>query len=100
MIDRAGNQPTAQFFEQACPTLTSGIPIGSHVGGGHTTPGPAIQPEVQACATRIAAKFHELVSYQPAGRYWEVLACETALFLVLAAGLAALSLWWLRRRAA
>jgi hypothetical protein len=98
MIDKSGNQPTPQFIERACPSLTSDIPPGSHVGGRHTTPGAAVQPEVHACAARVAAKFHEFVTYQPAGRYWELQAYETTLFIVLAIGLAALSVWWLRRR--
>lgn len=98
VTDNMGNQPTSQFIERACPTLTSGIPVGAHVGGGHTAPGPAIEPEVQACAARIGAKFHELVTYQPASRYWELQAFETALFIVLTLGLAALSVWWLRRQ--
>jgi hypothetical protein len=98
VVDMTGNQPAPQFIERACPTLTSGIPVGAHVGGGHTAPGPAIQPEVHACAARIAAKFHELVTYQPAGRYWELQAFEAALFIVLAIGLAAFSVRWLRRQ--
>jgi ABC-2 family transporter protein len=40
------------------------------------------------------------LSYQPAGHFWGLQWAEAGLFLVLAAALAALGFWWLRRRSA
>jgi hypothetical protein len=42
----------------------------------------------------------ELVTYQPASRFWDFQWLETAIFMALAAGLAAACVWWIRRRLA
>ena len=44
------------------------------------------------------AGIHVVALYQPAGRYWLFQGIEAALFVVLAVGLLALSVWWLRNR--
>jgi hypothetical protein len=46
----------------------------------------------------LSAKFHEVVTYQPASRYWLFQAYETAIFAALALALAGLSFWWIRHR--
>ena len=33
------------------------------------------------CVARIAATYHEVVTYQPAGRYWPLQWCELGVFL-------------------
>jgi hypothetical protein len=47
---------------------------------------------------KIATRFHEVVSYQPANRYWPFQWYEMAIFLAAAAMLAGLCIWWVRRR--
>jgi hypothetical protein len=49
-----------------------------------------------SCLARHGIKI--LVSYQPASRYWELQSAETAMYLVLAAGLGGLCYWAVRRR--
>jgi hypothetical protein len=44
------------------------------------------------------AQYHQVVSYQPASRFWAFQWRETAIFVALALILAGLSSWWLRRR--
>ena len=52
--------------------------------------------QVQACVERIGMRVQS--TYQPGSRYWSFQAIETVIFVALAAGLIALSLWWLNRR--
>jgi hypothetical protein len=42
----------------------------------------------------------EAIRYQPASRYWPLELTETAMFLVLALGLAGFAFWWFDRRQA
>jgi hypothetical protein len=95
IVDRAGHVPTSQYLARTCPTLLTG-PGKAAAGGRHTSAFPGGGP--QTCIAHLAARFHEVVTYQPAARYWPFQIAETALFVVLAAALAALSVWWVRRR--
>jgi len=45
----------------------------------------------------IGTRFHELVSYQPASRYWPLQWYELAILLAAAVVLAALCVWRVRR---
>jgi hypothetical protein len=101
IVDKAGNPPTSTFLSNACPGVLRGPQGGSSEGnlrGGskHAVVAPAQQ--MQHCVSAIAAKFHGVVTYQSASRYWPFQIYETALFIVLAFALAAGSYWWLRRR--
>jgi hypothetical protein len=50
-------------------------------------------------ATRTCfAGFRQMVTYQPANRYWSFQIYETALYCSLAVALIAVSFWWLRKR--
>jgi len=65
--------------------------------------GPAAQActtgSMQAC-TRWLASLHlrQLITYQPASRYWPLQWEEAGLFLLMAILLTGLSVWWIRRR--
>jgi hypothetical protein len=82
IVDRAGHAPTSQYLGHACPTLLTGQGDGG----------------LQGCVAHVATRFHEVVNYQPAGRYWPFQIYETALFALVALALGALSVWWVRRR--
>ncbi|MFJ5927230.1 ABC transporter permease subunit [Kitasatospora sp. NPDC092948] len=64
----------------------------------HTQPCPsaANAPAERDCLAK--ADLHIAVDYQPADRYWPFQWIETAIYLALAAALAALTSWGLRRR--
>jgi hypothetical protein len=47
---------------------------------------------------KVAATYHQVVTYQPASRYWTFQWMETGLFVTLALLLAGGSVWWVRRR--
>jgi hypothetical protein len=98
IVDKAGNAARSQslhtFLLRFCPNIAT--PPRSTPTGAQVHPGdPAA---FQACITKLSAKFHETVTYQPASRYWTFQAYETAIFLVLALILTGISFWWIRRR--
>jgi ABC-type transport system involved in multi-copper enzyme maturation permease subunit len=51
-------------------------------------------PDAQACMSQ----YHQVVSYQPASRYWAFQSYETAIFACIALILIGLCFWWLRTR--
>jgi hypothetical protein len=96
VADRAGHAPTTAFLSKACPGVVGGAQRAS-VGKGAVGKG-AFLGQMQQCFTAIAAKFHGVVTYQPASRYWSFQSYETALFVALALVLAGLSVWWVRKQ--
>ncbi|HUY49609.1 MAG TPA: ABC transporter permease [Streptosporangiaceae bacterium] len=72
---------------------------------GHAFTGPATAAcesntaPFHACQASIARlHLRQVVTYQPASRYWAFQWYETGIFLVLAVGLAGFCFWWLSRR--
>ena len=54
---------------------------------------------VQACNASIARlHLRQVITYQPASRFWVLQSYETAVFLVLAVALAGFCAWWIRHR--
>jgi hypothetical protein len=92
---------------QAAPTLTqqgawvlSGQVIDA---SGHPAQVPAIPAclgsNSQTCAASLARlRLRELISYEPASRFWTFQWVETGIFVALALALAATCIWWLVRR--
>jgi hypothetical protein len=95
IVDKAGRAPTSQYIQKVCPTFPKG-PSNAVTGGVHTSVGPV--GGFQPCVARLATRFHEVVTYQPASRYWPFQLYETALYVAVAVALGALSVWWVRRR--
>ena len=68
---------------------------GLRSGGGLRTPSSEREP---ACFKRLKqAGYRQLVTYQPASRFWTLQAIETAILLALAAALTGFCFWWVRR---
>jgi ABC-type transport system involved in multi-copper enzyme maturation permease subunit len=100
VVNNAGQSPTAAFMKSACPSLANVAPTGPASGARHVRvsgngPGPQA---FQECVAKVGAKYHELVTYQPASRFWAFQGIETAIFLALALLLAGLCFWWVRHR--
>jgi hypothetical protein len=76
----------------------------TRTASGHPFTGPAPaacgqNSGFQTCANAIGRlHLRQLVTYQPASRYWALQWYETGIFLVLALLLAGLCFWWTRRR--
>lgn len=97
ILDRAGNAPTSASLSRACPGVAGPTQsVGGVAGGPHASAVPG--GNMQNCIANLVSKFHEVVTYQPASRYWPFQIYETALFVLLALALAGFSLWWVRRR--
>jgi hypothetical protein len=57
--------------------------------------------DLTGCLARFTGLgYRQLVSYQPASRFWTIQCGETAIYLLLAVALAGLGGWWLCRRLA
>jgi hypothetical protein len=62
--------------------------------------GHVVQLTPQSAAVLSRHGLRELVAYQPASRFWLFQGYETAIYLALAVGLAAVCVWCIRRRLA
>jgi hypothetical protein len=95
VVDASGHDLTNQVLDATCPSRDS--------GGGGNVPGHIAVPQAEmeqsrACVAKIGATYHELVTYQPAGRYWSLQWSEFAVYGVGALLLGAFCVWWVRRR--
>jgi ABC-type transport system involved in multi-copper enzyme maturation permease subunit len=80
LVTKSGRPLTQSALNQACPfNQTTG------------------EFNAQRCTANIAARFSELLTYQPTSRFWGFQWYETAIFLGLAALLAGLCFFWIRR---
>jgi hypothetical protein len=77
----------------SCPNITI-PPLSGHLRG----PGHAAPALAQKCVDQLGVR--DLLTYQPAGRYWTFQWYELAIFIVLALLLVAICFWWVRRRLA
>ncbi|HET9016595.1 MAG TPA: hypothetical protein VFN57_13430 [Thermomicrobiaceae bacterium] len=107
LVDRAGQAPSSRFLQGACPWLTVDVTganggVGSGASTATAAPGPGgpSSQQIHACVSAVAARFHQVVTYQPADRYWAFQGLETAIYVGLSLLLAGLCLWWLQRRVA
>jgi hypothetical protein len=88
IVNNAGHAPTFQFLKSACPKT---LPNASLTGA------PPTRTILEACNAKLAAAgFHQLVTLQPARRYWPFQWYESAIFFCLAVVLAGCCFWWLR----
>lgn len=99
VADNAGRAPSAatlhSFLQSACPSIAAGPGVDPTTKGVRAgNPGA-----FQACVSQLSTQFHQVVTYQPASRFWAFQWGETAIFVALALLLAAFSLWWIRERA-
>jgi hypothetical protein len=94
--NHGGATLTATELARFCPGINRGR--GSRAGGVDHVPVPqSVVNRLQDCVARVGTRFHELVSYQPASRYWPLQWYELAIFLAAAVVLAALCIWRVRR---
>jgi len=96
VVNSSGHVPTAQFLHRACHSRLAVPPSGAVQGV--PKPNPNAHAAFAECFANVAAKYHQVVIYQPASRYWAFQWYETAIFFGLALTVAGFCFWWLRRR--
>jgi ABC-2 family transporter protein len=100
IVDSHGHGLTSQIVDSACPSLTQSI-RGPLAAPNVTVRVPApvgVQTGLQTCVTKLSGTYHQVVTYQPANRYWTLQCYETAIFVAAALLLAGLIFSRIRRR--
>jgi hypothetical protein len=99
IVNGKGNGLTASELASTCPDIgdraASGAP--GTGGSGHMQAPQGVVTAMQECVSRIAATYHEAVTYQPASRYWPLQWYELCVFLAAALLLAGACAWRVRR---
>jgi hypothetical protein len=91
IVDAAGHPLTNQVLHATCPTIGQGP-------GGPAGPAPAaVIQRMHDCVTRIGTTYHEVVTYQPGGRYWTFQWWELAVYALVTALLCGYAYYRLRR---
>jgi hypothetical protein len=96
IIDRNGHGLTAGELARTCPGIGQ-RGGGTTPGSGHQQAPPSVVDAMHECVARIAVTYHEVVIYQPAGRYWPLQWCELGAYLAAALLLAVVCGWRVRR---
>ncbi|HWC36813.1 MAG TPA: ABC transporter permease subunit [Mycobacteriales bacterium] len=97
LADSSGHPPTSAFIRQACSAIMSIKPPASGIRKSGPPP-PQVLAAVRSCVHNVGLSYHEVVSYQPASRFWAFQWLESAIFVGLAVALLGLAVYWVRRR--
>lgn len=101
IVDKAGKALTSAHLQSLCPHLTN-PPIISQGGGGNGKPSTQVinRTPLDQCIAKVATTYHEVVTYQPANRFWTFQSLEMLIFFGLALVLAGFCYWLVRYRVA
>jgi ABC-2 family transporter protein len=98
IVNGKGDALTSSEFASTCPDIGHGRGSGAPAGGsGHVQAPQSVVNTTHDCVARIAATYHEVVTYQPASRYWPLQWYELGVFLTAALLLAAACAWRVRK---
>jgi hypothetical protein len=102
IVNRSGTGLTTSVLNRTCPGLGGraggGGVLNPLAGGQHTSQvPPGAASSMRDCVARLVTTYHEVVTYQPASRYWPLQWSELCLYLAAALALAALTVWRVRR---
>jgi hypothetical protein len=102
IVNGKGDGLTGSVLAGDCPDIGHGGGGGGGIanpfagGSGHVPVSQGVAATMHDCVARIAATYHELVTYQPASRYWPLQWYELGAFLAAASLLAAACAWRVR----
>ncbi len=94
VVDRTGQAPTSQYVIHACPVFG---PVAKQMAAGGSPAAPSTA-QLHACVAKLSARFHTVLTYQPASRFWPFQWAEMGIFLAAALALCGVTYWWLRRQ--
>jgi hypothetical protein len=101
IVNGKGDGLTGSVLAGDCPGIGrgggGGIVNPFANGSSHVPASPGVADTTHDCVARIAATYHEVVTYQPAGRYWPLQWAELAVFAAAALLLAAACAWRVRK---
>ena len=98
VVDAGGHDLTNAVLNATCPSIGLRGGGGTPSAPGHVPAPDSAREAAQACVAKIGATYHELLTYQPASRYWTLQWAEFGIYVGAAIALMALCLWWIRRR--
>jgi hypothetical protein len=94
IVNGKGDELTSGVLASTCPDIGQGRGSGAPAGGsGHVQAPQSAVDATHDCIARIAATYHEVVTYQPASRYWPLQWYELGVFLTIALLLAVACAW-------
>jgi ABC-type transport system involved in multi-copper enzyme maturation permease subunit len=96
IVDGSGHDLTNQVLNADCPGIVSGGDPPAVAG--HVQVPQSVQQRMHECVAKVGVTYHELVTYQPADRYWAFQWTESAIYSAAAVLLGAFCVWWVRRR--
>jgi hypothetical protein len=99
IVDRSGSGLTSSALDRTCPGIGhrhAGGPPGAG-GTGHVQVPQSVVNSMHDCVSRVAATYHEVVTYQSASRYWPLQWLELCAFLAAALLLAGACVWRVRK---
>jgi hypothetical protein len=96
VVNGSGQGLTASELARTCPGI-GGRSHGGSVPGGHGQAPASVVNTMHQCVARLAVTYHEVVTYQPPGRYWTLQWLELGVFLAVALLLAGACAWRVRR---
>ena len=96
IVNGKGDALASSVLTRTCPDIGrgGGGPAGGRV---HVQAPQSVVNATHDCVARIAATYHEVITYQPAGRYWPLQWFELGVFLAATLLLAAACAWRVRR---
>ncbi len=87
LVDASEHGLTASYLNAACPADVNGGSGGGAPGGvgigsssHHAQVPVGAQEALQQCGAKVASVFHQVVTYQPASRYWDLQWLELAVY--------------------
>jgi hypothetical protein len=101
IVNGKGTGLASSVLDKTCPGIGDRHPgpgpLGPGAGSGHVPVPPGAASAMHQCVARIAVTYHEVVTYQPASRYWPLQWHELCAFLTAALLLAGACAWRVRR---
>jgi hypothetical protein len=97
IVDNSGHVLTPDVLPNICPNIgdIGPPPLGAN---GRTQVPTDIKDTLHECISKVGEKYHEVVRYQPASRYWAFQWYELGICLGAALFLAGVCIWSIRRR--